>query len=403
MSFKFKVLIITLILCGCEAEVKTNTPPITATDSILASQMCSIATGGTSYNGVAGTATCQSTSGGTNATAANVLAGTYYWNSAGTSTVGTLTDRGSAWDLTTAFPGAGYYGGISSALTTSSVCNTSNFLGSTGTAVCNSTVNQLIPSNVYRDVVTAQLTRAQEDAAGALGAGYHEIPNSNTDDDGYWTSANGCTGAGGGSNTCTPVIHATHGHADCGTSGTIAARITNCNFTWNGMANGIGGESIWQLVSSISGKEVWKDTKTGLLWSDLMGTDTWCTAAGSSQTNEVSNYCAANTVSYCSEGTGINAASGSENWTTPTYANEKGGMGKNSTTVVRWRLPNRSDWYQAEVDGVRFVLQSMVGNDFWTTTIYSNFRQVAWIFKGSTGDATSNFRHNTYKIRCVGR
>lgn len=101
------------------------------TNSITASDVCSTK----SLYGTTGTAVCQGTSGGTNAAASEVLAGKYYWNSSGTSTVGTMVNRG-AWDLTTSFPGAGYYSSVTSAPTASTICSGTTAAGVAGTRNC---------------------------------------------------------------------------------------------------------------------------------------------------------------------------------------------------------------------------------------------------------------------------
>jgi len=71
----------------------------------------------------------------TPAAAGNVLTGKQFY-AGGAMVTGSMADRGAAWDLATAFPGAGYYSGITSAVAASSVCSTQNFLGSAGTAKC---------------------------------------------------------------------------------------------------------------------------------------------------------------------------------------------------------------------------------------------------------------------------
>jgi hypothetical protein len=373
-------------------------------------QVCSAATGGINFLGSAGTAVCLGSSGGANATASHVLSGTYFWDSTGTSTQGTMTDQGNSWDITTAFPGAGYYSGVSSALTQADVCSGKNFLGSAGTASCGGgAYDSFMASVVYRDPATTQITLSSEKSAVSLPSGYREVPDVNKDDDGYYTSARGCRGTGGNFDTCTPVTYASHAGTDCGTSGSQATRIADCALSWDGTTNGTAGESLWQLVTSINGKEVWKDTRTGLVWSDYLGADNWCKAAGNVQADDPAGFCnnasyqdQTTPTSYCSEATGLSPAKEGEDWSSGTYADEKGGMGKTAATIVRWRLPTPADWLQAEIDGVRFVLQSM-DNAWWSASVVSVNRGFAWFFYGSYGYMYYVDRTDNYGVRCVGR
>jgi len=90
---------------------------------------------GTQVVGTAGSAVCQGSSGGANASPSHVLSGTYYWNSSGFSTQGTMSDRG-GWNLTSSFPGAGYISGVSNAPTAGSICTGTQVVGTDGSAVC---------------------------------------------------------------------------------------------------------------------------------------------------------------------------------------------------------------------------------------------------------------------------
>lgn len=102
------------------------------TSTLGASDLCS----GKSIFGNAGTRICQGASAGTNAVAANVLTNTYFWDASGASTQGTMANNGN-WNMnTTAWPGAGYYSGLTSTIGPSDVCSSKTVYGASGTAVC---------------------------------------------------------------------------------------------------------------------------------------------------------------------------------------------------------------------------------------------------------------------------
>ena len=73
-----------------------------------------------------------------------------------------------------------------------------------------------------------------------------------------------------------------------------------------------------------------------------------------------------------------------------------------SSPLVRWRLPTRSDWHQADMDGLRYVLPNLTAS-FWSTTVDSTNRDAAWYFYGVTGYTFNDFRDSSYAVRCVGR
>jgi hypothetical protein len=365
---------------------------------------------GTSIFGVGGDSNVVDTSAG-DAVLGEILSGKKAYV-AGSLVTGSMANQ-ATWDARTAFPGAGYFAGISNTLSTAQVCSAAtggiNFLGSAGTAVCGGAFDTFMASLVYRDPATTQITLSSEKSAVSLPAGYREVPDVNKDDDGYYTSARGCGGTGGNGDTCTPVTYASHAGTDCGTSGSQATRIADCALSWDGTTKGTAGESLWQLVTSINGKEVWKDTRTGLVWSDYLANDNWCKATGNVQADDPAGFCNDATyqnqttpTSYCSEAPGLSPAKAGENWSSGTYADEKGGMGKAASTVVRWRLPTRADWLQAEIDGVRFVLQSM-DSSWWSASVVSSYRGNAWFFHGNGGLINVVGRYNLGGVRCVGR
>lgn len=85
----------------------------------------------------------------------------------------------------------------------------------------------------------------------------------------------------------------------------------------------------------------------------------------------------------------------------------KAGLGLSSTPSVGWRLPTLSDYQQANVDGIRFVLAEMGPNswsDEWTATVRSENREYGWLFHATDGAFRQSSRnYNSYSVRCVGR
>lgn len=292
-------------------------------------------------------------------------------------------------------------------------------------------------SNAHRDKATTEITQQAETttySGASLPAGYRDIPDITKDDDGYQN-----VGV-----TSPEVILSTRPSTNCGTTqNTIAARISDCatqngaNATWDGTVKGNAGQAVWKLVTrAAANKEVWQDTRTGLLWSSVVSTSSnWCLAAGNGQTtgngyavNDPSGYCnssayqsnyvnnttAFNVQSWCAEGgpagvTLVPVLGSGENWSTPTYVSAKGGMGKTasaSSPSVRWRLPTRYDYQQADNDGIRFVMPEMVttgGNYEWSASVYANARSATWAFYGASGLLSATSRVNNYSVRCVGR
>lgn len=202
----------------------------------------------------------------------------------------------------------------------------------------------------------------------------------------------------------------TSGISSCGsTQATIEARIASCNLTWDGGVLGKTGEGKWSLVTKLNGKEVWRDERTGMLWSDDLGDFNWCQASGNTENTEYGDCSAgaesglqpAVPVSVCSEGAGLNSDG---------YDDQKGNMRKAvsaNAPSVTWRLPSRMDYFQGYSNGMGYVLPSFEGN-FWTATVVAIYR--GWAFRfwaytaGTAGLSLSNNpRDLLSKVRCVGR
>jgi hypothetical protein len=301
------------------------------------------------------------------------------------------------------------------------ICAGNSIFGLSGTAPC-ITGNPVLLSNRMHTVGSTS---------------YHLVPIVGIDDDGLYNSDNGCASG------CTPVIALTSlqhaNYSSCGTTqNTIATRITDCaatngvNAMWNGAAQSNSGESTWKLVTrSASMQEVWQDQRTGLLWSSaLPGTYNWCLASGNGEATDATcsntayqpsvvtpqSICAeSGTVAvpgYCTGASqvtpaGCSAAAGtwtssSENFASFNYSLSKGGMGANSSPQVQWRLPTLSDYNQAEIDGMRYVLPQVLDTTTWAATVRSNVSAQAWSITFNPFLAGPQNRTQYHSVRCVG-
>jgi hypothetical protein len=318
-------------------------------------------------------------------------------------------------------------------------------------------VGSLLSSGAHRDQTASQITYATEAVTG-LGAGYRAVPDILRDDDGYTASANAVlklTRPTAGTWQLGPTAAGTR--KVCGkspTPNTIAGRISDCASqnpavaSWNGAVNGIAGEGVWRLVSVYSASagltngstcdatcyEVWRDERTGLLWSDRLGesgtspttTINWCRAAGNMQLgastgvdldnpgNAGNQDCGnaafvqtrtnfAYSESWCAEVGGLTTPTGVTNGTTFEFDSAKGGMRWTTTPAVKWRLPTKYDFDVAEHNGIRHVLPNMATpTAFWSASVYSSYRDYAWQFSGSYSDVNGGLRSSTSGVRCVG-
>lgn len=296
-----------------------------------------------------------------------------------------------------------------------------------------------IPWSIVKESVTDRGTAYPNATAGTIRA----IPSILKDDDGFIGTS------------ITYVDRTGWGATTCGTTGTIDARIANCaangtlgaQAAWDGTLKGNAGQSTWKLVTrtgnvdpSGRAREVWRDERTGLLWSSLVsgeantyviktqGSETsevtqagdgkyinWCKASGSNNISgnpaaedDPQDYCdnasyqntAGNAISACFEGAGFTDVDNIDN-----NIDSAGKAGLHSPTVS-WRLPTKYDYTQAETDGIRFVLQEMGPNTFnyeWSASVYSDSRYYAWIFYPVNGYFNYDNRYVNYAVRCVGR
>lgn len=299
-----------------------------------------------------------------------------------------------------------------------------SIFGVTGTYSGSSGLGSLA-SNMHRDPSTTQMLIQTESIANAgiqylnSDPGYRAIPRINKDDDGHT----------GGS--VTYVDRSTWAATTCGTTqSTVELRIADCatvfgaNATWDGSAKGNAGQSIWNLVTRTGdrtnnmGREVWRDQRTGLLWSSLVSINlNWCKASGSNNISgnpaaedDLSNYCdnalyqnlGGLAVSACFEDESIHFTDIDANIDN----GGKAGLSISSVPTVSWRLPTLFDQQQANIDGIRFVLPEYGPNGTgweWSSTTQSGSWNRAWRFFSAMGSFNFADRNINSSVRCVGR
>lgn len=177
----------------------------------------------------------------------------------------------------------------------------------------------------------------------------------------------------------------------------ITQRMANCELlnskrttTWSGFSNGTSGEGTWKLVARDASKnEIWLDTRTGMVWSDLITVDTkttfnWCQAANNNQ-GETSI-----TLIDCQD------------------LNQNVNVCINNATIgigpqIEWRLPTRNDFLQADINGSRYVLKPS-STGLWTATMKSNItgNTQAWVYQTADGTLTPTVLTELRNVRCIG-
>lgn len=243
------------------------------------------------------------------------------------------------------------------------------------------------------------------------------------------------------------VNRATWSNTQCGTIGTIVARVANCattfgaNATWKGSVRGNAGQTDWDLVTrkrdSVDTNktyEVWRDSSTGLLWSSLVSTSqNWCKSTGSngrkvsdgvdmvydqltSAEDDPSNYC--DNATYQDQTTPVSVCyidmpdNGDPNVFSTSYSTAttpgKAGLLPDLTAAtgrVYWRVPSMYDYILANHHGLRFVMPDIGVNtdEEWTATTSASNRKNAWTFSGKTGARQYKQRNNPAAVRCIGR
>lgn len=215
-------------------------------------------------------------------------------------------------------------------------------------------------------------------ATNALPAGYRTVPFMILDDEGT-NGKNIRTRSGLGR----PGVN-------CGiTSGaSLSSRVAECNTlnpgtsTWSGTFEGAAGESTWNLVAKSGVQEIWQDSGTGHLWSDIVDTTNWCNAAGNNLQETGANVnCQIFGTNFSCVGKTI--------------------MG---LTGITWRLPTRNDYLQGDLNGLRFVLRESDTTGFWTATMNSTSatRGEAWVYQQKQGTLEKDTLTDDHQVRCIG-
>ncbi len=235
----------------------------------------------------------------------------------------------------------------------------------------------IVPSHMHRTMeldLLASHTEIEEVVAATLPAGYRSVPVMALDDEG--TDGKNIRSR---TNLGRPLT-------DCGMGPdvTISARISECNSingsraSWNFLTSA-AGESVWRLVTKIGASEMWLDIRTGHIWSDIADTTNWCNASGNKEIGTAVNCLTAGVNNSC--------------------------VGRTILGIpgIKWRLPTRNDYLQADLDGLRFVLKT-AGSPFWTATLNSATadRSEAWTYNQAQGTLEKANLNQDRQVRCIG-
>ena len=332
-----------------------------------------------------------------------------------------------------------------------------------GETIVEKDIKDFLPSlshhDRFSDAVGKQVTLSTEHAygVGAKPSGYRDIPQ-------YALDSFGDAGYGEVNNVkrnSSTEWDTGISRKICGkTAITIKTKIADCDLrhagarpiwdqiatdgalTWDGARQGNGSEGSWTLVTishptafdgdicDSSCTEVWRDDRTGYLWSDQIknGATTifnWCHASGANKNNKSGNpYAEVDPLSYCDNATyQVQSYSQGDSSTlpvslcaedslflnTPSWTDlAKGNMRLNSATApVRWRLPTKQAMSLGYiVNGGYYVLPGN-GPEYWSASLRTGNTGVAWYFNSTYGFIYGQFggpnRSQQRAIRCVGR
>ncbi len=183
------------------------------------------------------------------------------------------------------------------------------------------------------------------------------------------------------------------------TFNTLSARIKDCE-KLNTAANeskkigalfGNSGEGNWYLISKSddgsSGHEVWLDSRTQLIWSSNLGeANSWCEAVGSNEESDQFDCLKENPnkKNLCADDS-------------DSTMDSKG----NLNSLVSWRIPTRSDFLIADVNGLRWAIDQG-DKDFWTATGAGSDFESAWLYNTKAGVLKKAKRDTKQRVICVG-
>lgn len=222
---------------------------------------------------------------------------------------------------------------------------------------------QNLKTQAFRNKGEDQITYKLMAKNRALGKtdGYRSTPNPDTDNDKEITKATSPSGVECG--TSTELQSVSDRVKDCAANSAIKTP------TWKALENGISGEGNFNLVLSSPTHTVWRDETTGLIWSSNLGEDKWNHASGYRLEADSEDFLC-NTIKGFNDG------------------------------EVSWRLPTRSDFLQADINGARFVLPE-TNRVYWTATSVDDSGK-AWVINQSTGSIQERSFETPSSIRCVG-
>lgn len=178
----------------------------------------------------------------------------------------------------------------------------------------------------------------------------------------------------------------------------IDARAADCfqkngdKATWEGYRFGAAGESTWKLVTrNGSGKEMWLDMRTGMVWSYLRANSegknvfNWCKASGNDENASTDVIVDCNALA---EGISICA----------------GHLMEEVGEQIKWRLPTRNDYLQADINGIRFIFPKEDDRGLWTATMRaaSEGRSEAWVYSTKEGTLAGVPLASERFVRCIG-
>ena len=166
---------------------------------------------------------------------------------------------------------------------------------------------------------------------------------------------------------------------------TTDQRIKDCSVLSGSSKKTKAGVS-WNLVARkrdrATGKfnEVWKDSKSGLLWGDTLDSD-------------YSHY---NAVELSATGKVLSEKA---------CASDEGKKASAGIREKSFGLPTIEEFQKAEQDGIREVVPNMYGHWFWSASLYPSNAYFARVFSGYDGYSYSRDDRDDddLEVRCVGR